>query len=89
MMLGTLAHRIGKPLSIAPDALELLARYPFPGNIRELWNIVERLAVSCRSGRVDVSDLPLEITEAALSHRAPATGHPPLRQLLRRSHGIS
>src|SRR5262249_42032634 len=53
MMLGTLARRIGKALSITSDALDLLARYPFPGNIRELWNIVERLAVSCRSGRVD------------------------------------
>jgi PAS domain S-box-containing protein len=84
MMIGALGRRVGKRLSIAPDALDLLARYPFPGNIRELWNIVERLAVSCRSGRVDVPDLPLEITQAALSHSAPAAGRTNLRQVLRK-----
>jgi PAS domain S-box-containing protein len=84
MMADTLGRRVGKPLVLASDALDLLARYPFPGNIRELWNILERLAVSCRSGRVDVPDLPLEITQAALSHREPAAGRTNLRQVLRK-----
>jgi transcriptional regulator with PAS, ATPase and Fis domain len=83
MMAETLQSRVGRRLKIAHDALELLARYPFPGNIRELWNIVERLAVSCRSGLVDVPDLPSEITQAALSEGAP-TGVTNLRQVLRK-----
>jgi PAS domain S-box-containing protein len=83
MMAETLETRTGKRLKIAADALEVLARYPFPGNIRELWNIVERLVVSSRNARVAVEDLPPEITQAALS-----TGVPPgrmnLRQVLRK-----
>lgn len=83
MMADTLQHRTGRRLKVAPDALELLARYPFPGNIRELWNIVERLAVSCRSEVVGVPDLPTEITQAALSAGVPES-FTNLRQTLRK-----
>jgi transcriptional regulator with PAS, ATPase and Fis domain len=83
MMADTLERRVGKRLKIAPDALELLTRYAFPGNIRELWNIVERLAVSCRSGLVEVPDVPTEITQAALSRGVPE-GRTNLRQVIRR-----
>ena len=83
MMAAALESRVGRRLKIAHDALDLLARYPFPGNIRELWNIVERLGVSCRGGLVDVPDLPTEITRAALSEGAPQ-GMTNLRQVLRK-----
>ena len=83
MMAQSLETRSGKRLKMAPDALELLARYPFPGNVRELWNIVERLMVSCRSELVGVADLPPEITQAALSRGVPE-GPTNLRQVLRK-----
>lgn len=40
------------------DALEVLYHYPWPGNIRELENLVERLAILKGSGQVDINDLP-------------------------------
>jgi DNA-binding NtrC family response regulator len=40
------------------SALEMLYHYPWPGNIRELENLVERLAILKGSGQVDVEDLP-------------------------------
>ncbi|HEX6210768.1 MAG TPA: sigma 54-interacting transcriptional regulator [Methylomirabilota bacterium] len=83
MMARSLETRSGKRVKIAPDALELLARYPFPGNVRELWNIVERLMVSCRSEVVGVTDLPPEITQAALARGVP-DGPTNLRQVLRK-----
>jgi DNA-binding NtrC family response regulator len=39
----------GKPRTWAPGALELLRHYAFPGNVRELRNIVERLWIMTRS----------------------------------------
>ena len=83
MMASTLKKRIGKLLTITPEAFDVLARHPFPGNIRELWNIVERLAVSCRSGHVDVQDLPQDVTQSVLSPRAPE-GLTNLRHLLKK-----
>ena len=43
---------------IAPDALELLCHYAWPGNIRELENLVERLSILKGQGIVEVQDLP-------------------------------
>lgn len=43
---------------IDPDAVEVLTRYPFPGNVRELENAVERACALCEDGTIRVSDLP-------------------------------
>ncbi len=45
-------------LHISPDALRSLETYPFPGNVRELANLVERLAVVRPDGNVAADDLP-------------------------------
>ncbi len=45
-------------LRLTPAALAALAEYNWPGNIRELANLVERLAILHPSGDVDVCDLP-------------------------------
>ncbi len=44
-------------LRISPEALQILQRYNFPGNIRELENIIQR-AVIMTDGVIDVKDLP-------------------------------
>jgi two-component system nitrogen regulation response regulator NtrX len=36
-----------RPMTISPEALEVMARYDYPGNVRELRNLVERLAILC------------------------------------------
>ena len=47
---------------ITPDALALLEAYPWPGNIRELENMIERLVVLRSNERwIDVKDLPLDL----------------------------
>lgn len=50
-------------MEIAPDALEMLCRYSWPGNIRELRNAVERMVVLCRSGELQKPDVPGYIRE--------------------------
>lgn len=43
---------------ITPDAMSMLMNYSWPGNIRELENLLERLAILKGQGLVDVNDLP-------------------------------
>lgn len=44
-----------------PEAMELLRRYRFPGNVRELENAVQHAVVLCRRGVIGVDDLPPSI----------------------------
>lgn len=52
-------------LRLTPEALAALANYPWPGNIRELSNLVERLAILFPSGEIGLRDLPQKYREVA------------------------
>jgi two-component system, NtrC family, response regulator AtoC len=56
--------RTGKTLAFARDALERLVAYDWPGNIRELRNLVERLQILHEGSEVRASDLPAELRHA-------------------------
>jgi len=58
---------------ISRPALEVLSRYHYPGNVRELENALERAVVLCRQPIVDVEDLPQEIRAGGA--RLESAGH--------------
>jgi NtrC-family two-component system response regulator AlgB len=45
-------------LGFTPEALEALKQYHWPGNLRELRNIVERATILCQTDRVGIECLP-------------------------------
>lgn len=51
-------ERATKLTGVTPDAMAILTAYAWPGNIRELENLVERLAILKGGGLIDVADLP-------------------------------
>ena len=60
------AVQLGRiPQTLSDGAAQLLETYPWPGNIRELQNLLERMAVLCESQTIEESDLPLEFVVAA------------------------
>lgn len=50
----------GKPVTLAPAALTALFNHDFPGNVRELENILERALAFANDGVVEVADLALK-----------------------------
>ncbi|WP_447973930.1 sigma-54 interaction domain-containing protein [Nitrospira sp. Kam-Ns4a] len=57
---------------IEPAALDALSRYSWPGNIRELEHLVERLVILKQSGRIAVTDLPEQIFTGSAAPRPAA-----------------
>jgi nitrogen regulation protein NR(I) len=56
--------RLKKHVSgIESDAMDRLVSYSWPGNIRELENVLERAILFCDTQRVRVIDLPVEVRE--------------------------
>src|SRR5690349_113303 len=46
---------------IAPEAITMLCNYSWPGNVRQLENVLERLVVTGRREQIGIDDLPFEI----------------------------
>ncbi len=52
-----LARRFARPLALAPDAVAWLEAQPWPGNVRQLENTIERAAVLADHDQLGVADL--------------------------------
>jgi two-component system response regulator AtoC len=50
---------------LAPEALDLVRRYPWPGNVRELKNAIERAVVIARGDLVTEADLPARVRDSS------------------------
>jgi two-component system response regulator PilR (NtrC family) len=57
-------HRLGRRANsdtpqLSPDASEMLHAYPFPGNVRELENVLERALTLCTDGQITADHIKL------------------------------
>lgn len=62
ILVGKFIHKYGieyrdRLLKITPNAMEVLQRYNWPGNIRELENVVQRAVIMCE-GQIELEHLP-------------------------------
>lgn len=69
---------------ITPDAIEALENYHWPGNIRELQNLMERLVVLNRSNTLDLAQLPYEITSTQIKKTMSIPIGMPLKEVERK-----
>lgn len=66
----------GRNLSgFTAEALDCLTHYQWPGNIRELENLVERLTILKGHGQVDVADLPPKYRAQSAQHAVQLNHH--------------
>jgi two-component system, NtrC family, response regulator AtoC len=89
-----LTRRVPSPgaaqLEIDPEAEDLLINFDWPGNVRQLENVLHRAAILADGGRIRIADLPPEVARVAdgaladdADDAAPC-GEGPLRERVRR-----
>ncbi|KPJ98140.1 MAG: Fis family transcriptional regulator [Desulfobacterales bacterium SG8_35] len=54
----------GVAMEISPEAMQCLIDYSYPGNVRELKNIIERVSVLAQEQLIKADDLPTDLLEA-------------------------
>ena len=63
-------QEMGKQISrLSPQSLMALEQYPFPGNIRELQNVMEHAFVCCEEQTIQFEHLPIDLQRHYLEHR--------------------
>jgi two-component system response regulator HydG len=80
--LGRLRQRLpgAERLDCSPLAIRLLRSYEWPGNVRQLFSVLERAAIDAGGSRIQAQHLPLEVREAAgplVALMRYRTEHPP------------
>jgi len=69
------ARNLGRTaIDLSPEALEVLEHYHWPGNVREVQNILERAVVLNESGVISLADLPDFLFETMEDHDQAAAG---------------
>jgi two-component system response regulator PilR (NtrC family) len=89
LLAGQLCARLAGNLGMAPprltpEALETLGRYHFPGNVRELENILERALTLCNGTEITAADLQLPRAAAEGAEEASLFGSESLDDYLER-----
>ncbi len=79
--LNSFSLRENRPFSFTEDVMEIFMQYEWPGNIRQLKNVIERAVVLTRSERVSINELPEEIVGHRRSGGISVSAVKPLKTL--------
>jgi transcriptional regulator with PAS, ATPase and Fis domain len=88
LLLRRIAERSGSEVTqITPDAVTALTRYDWPGNLRELENVLENAALCCSNKTIYLSDIVLDHSRALRRKTSEAflLGGQPLEEIERRA----
>ncbi len=74
-------HKTGRNiLGVSDEVLEILLQFDYPGNVRQLENIIEHAFVMCNEEKIKTSCLPPEFSHFKKLFQLPIQGQSPLRE---------
>lgn len=82
---AAIRNRMDKVPEIDAKVMQVLLNYTWPGNIRELLNVMERCAILCGNEQIHIEHLPdrLLLEASKLPHEAPLAQQPLTPQMIR------
>ena len=60
-VLHNIERETGRVMTVSEDAMEILTKYPWPGNARELIGTIKRASIMCDGDVIGLDDLPLHL----------------------------
>lgn len=69
-MMSKMSKKLGREIKIGEDALKVLQNHDYPGNIRELENILERATVMDEDNIISLKDLPLYLIDTVSKNKS-------------------
>jgi two-component system, NtrC family, response regulator AtoC len=87
LLVAHFLETLGCRCRVSEEAMALLMDYRYPGNVRELWNVVERASILCRGDAIEPKHLPPELATGGPGSAVeipPADRIVPLKEAVRR-----
>jgi DNA-binding NtrC family response regulator len=81
------AHFLDSGFELAPEAAEALVRYPWPGNVREVQNVIRRACLLSPERLIRIASLSLPAAPAVAGEE-PDLDRPSIEQALERARGV-
>ncbi len=75
-LLDKLVIQLNRTLKVSRRALDALCTYPWPGNVRELETIMERVAIQCECGQLELEHFPMSIRQNQVLKKGKSTTKP-------------
>lgn len=83
-VLETYNHAHASNIRLSSSVVDRLKHYGFPGNVRELINVMERMIIMCENEQITISDIPAEIIDFSDITKTLDMEGLPLRESLRK-----
>jgi DNA-binding NtrC family response regulator len=74
--------RAGKPPEVSDEAMAVLSAAPWPGNVRQLENAIERACITTRDGKIELKNLPKDMGASPARRKKKMDISRPLPELL-------
>jgi DNA-binding NtrC family response regulator len=62
LLVNHFLEKLGCRCRVSEEAMAILMDYRYPGNVRELWNVIERASILCLEGTIEPKHLPPEVS---------------------------